>query len=163
MNYDNGYEYVAKIRERFYAIIALPLLAFFALYFVYYKKLMAPLVADETALLIMKLALASMFVGAAIAYYFFFQQLKPVKELPTLREKLDGLMAVSIKKFIILSITTAVVVSFYALTGTKIMAGLCVLMVVALGMSHPHLLTVFGDLKLKKAERNIFKNNEQID
>ena len=160
--YKTPSDYLNKLRTLFYTMVGLPMFVFLGVYLTNRKNEYPILFAEPAAWLMGTVAVLCL-LPAIYAYVLYYGELKKLRKLPSLREKLDGLYRLNLKKFWILETVTVLNLSVYVLSAHPAMAGLYVVMLVSFAMSNPSYYNVVSDLRLPKPERDIMRNNRQIE
>jgi len=159
--YTRPVDFLNRLRTVFYVMVGWPMFVFLAIYLTN-RKHIYPVLLEEPPTWAMG-ALAVLCIAMTVyAYILYYGQLKQIRKLPQLREKLNTLYNLDIRKFWILEVATTLNLILYVLSAHTAMAGLYIVMLVGFAMSNPSYYNVVSDLKLPKAERDIMRQNQQI-
>lgn len=161
MKYKTGHDYINRLRIVFSAFAAVPLMVFFAVLLLVEKGIyQAPLPSIHGVGTYLAPTIG---IGLSLAtYLIYYQRIKPTRKLGKLRRKLDAVYRLSLTKYLMLGLSAAMVVAFFALTGEKFYAGVTTAVYILLAMSNPVMGSIINDLRLPKAQRILFKSNQPI-
>jgi hypothetical protein len=162
-SFRNTEQFLQKLRLVFYATVLAPMMLFLVTYFMQKDGKMLPSSPElgkgaiSTAIQFICLILCG------LAYWMYHQKLKPLKNLTTLRLKLEGLFKISILKYALLEAANLIVAVFFWLTGHPLFMIVFAAILVLFLMSNPSVYSIMNDLKVNAEEKDIIKQNKEIE
>lgn len=152
--YNNIFEYINKLRNRLYVLIALPIIVFGFLYLEFSRGLTGnrpeSLNFDALTSAMLVAAFASSIFAA---YYYFHQQIKNVRELPDRKQQLDAYFKISMVRYYIFLAGVVIVTLAYWLTYNTYFAAFFIGYMFLISLNNPNMYRVFRHLRLSKPAR----------
>lgn len=164
MKFENGVEYLTRLRITFYALLAGPLLVFFFLILQESKEMLPTFIELEASTVkvltwVMSLLLIAVAAGA---YTLYNRDLELVRDQDNLREKLDTYWKVNVKKYLLLEIACILALITFFLTLIPMFKAVYIGLMVVMAISNPGLYSILKDLKADAEEAIILKKNLPI-
>ncbi|GAB4342046.1 MAG: hypothetical protein OHK0038_21840 [Flammeovirgaceae bacterium] len=101
-------------------------------------------------------------VSCGAAYWIYQQQIKSLRDLPTLRQKLEGLFKISVIKYALLEFSNLLAAIFFWITANHLFMIVFAATLVLFLMSNPSVYSIMNDLKVNAEEKDIIKQNKDI-
>ncbi|MEM1134896.1 MAG: hypothetical protein AAGI07_03580 [Bacteroidota bacterium] len=161
INFKNSVEYLNKLRSTFYIMVGIPLVLFLLIYLVF-RENMYTAIYPEMPTAIIKILAALFVIAAILSFIYYFRELPQVRNRKTLKEKLAQYYRLCNYKFGMLLIISMLNLICYFLSGHVLLAGVYILLLIMFALNNPSYYNVVGNLKLRKEEREIMKNNSII-
>lgn len=161
ISFKNSVDYLNKLRGVFYILVGIPLTIFLVLYLIFRQHTFTAYYTTMSDLLIKILASTFLLAGLS-SFIFYFKKLPAARNGSSLRNKLEQYYLICITKFSWLMVVSLLNLTFYFLTSHAFFAGVYILLLIMFALNNPSYYNVVGNLKLKKEEREIMKNNSAI-
>ncbi len=160
--FDKPLAFVGQVRTIFYIMVGTPLSVFMLLYF---RNRQNDLHSYEQELTLFWLAIfpISALVVSGYAYWHYERALKLARTKTRMRERLHILFQGTMEKFVMLEITTVIVLVAYFFTQHILYAGLYLAMLILFAMSNPTIYSVINDLRLPRDQASAMRQNYTIE
>ncbi len=159
--FNNAVDFLNRLRSTFYIMVGIPLLVFLAVY-LSSREGSYPVLWPSIPAFLLYMVPAVCLLVCVYAYLIYYKELRQIRKLPSLQQKLQQLFALDIKKFWLLEGATILTLLLYVLSAHTVFAGLYIVMLILFAMNNPSYYNVTGDLKLSKEERSVMRNNKPI-
>ena len=162
ISFKSSVNYLNKLRGVFYIMVGIPLTIFLVLYLLFRQNTYTSIYPNMPEFLINILAVIFIIAGIT-SFIFYFKKLPFAQKASTLRAKLEQYYQICYYKFSMLLVISILNLFCYFLTAHTFFAGVYILHLIMFALNNPSYYNVVGNLKLKKEEREILKNNSIIN
>jgi hypothetical protein len=159
----NTEQYLQKLRLVFYATVLVPILLFMIVYFMQKDGKIIPSSPELGEGMIAVFIQVFCLILCGVAYWIYQQKLKPLRNSLTLRVKLERLFNASILKFALLESANLITAIFFWLSGHPLFMIVFAATLVLFLMSNPSVYSIMNDLKVNAEEKDIIKQNKEIE
>lgn len=163
MKFENGLEFLNKLRIIFYSLLGGHLLLFFFLVLKESEGQLSIFINLGDSSLLFRWVVTLMLVSITIGAYFFYNRsLNITRDHDNLREQLLHYWQINLRKYILLELSCILSLICFFLTLEPVFKGLYVMLMVAMAMSNPGLYAILKDLRADSEDAIVLKRNLPI-